>query len=74
MELGEGVQRAVITGNVFRGLERITNHSPGTVRLADNAAERKPEVPVAASQPVESPQLIQRRRPLRDLFRPRRRR
>ena len=74
VELGEGVQRAVITGNVFRGLERITNHSPGTVRLADNAAERKPEVPVAASQPVESPQLIQRRRPLRDLFRPRRRR
>ncbi len=74
VRLGEGVQRAVITGNVFRGRERITNHSQGTVRVADNAADSIPEVPVAASQPVESPQWIQRRRGLRDLFRPRRRR
>ena len=74
VELGEGVQRAVITGNVFRGQQQITNRSQADARVADNAAERKPEVPVAAVQPVEAPEWTQRRRPLRDLFRRGRRR
>jgi hypothetical protein len=72
VELGEGVERAVITGNVFRGQARITNHARGEVRVAENAAERKPEVPAATSEPVETRHRI-RRRPLRDLFRPGRR-
>ncbi len=39
IELGEKVRRAVITGNVFNGTERIANHSQGQVKLADNAGE-----------------------------------
>lgn len=68
IELGEGVDRAVIAGNVFRGQAQITNHARGDVRVADNAAERKPEVPAPASEPVETRRRV-RRRPLRDLFR-----
>lgn len=39
IELGEGVRRAVITGNVFTGPVRIANQSKGSVQIADNAAE-----------------------------------
>ncbi len=39
IELGEKVRRAVITGNVFNGTERIANHSQGQDKLADNAGE-----------------------------------
>lgn len=39
IELGEGIRRAVITGNVLTGKERITNLSKGVVKLADNAGE-----------------------------------
>ena len=39
IELGEGVRRAVITGNVFTGPARITNHSQGNVQIANNADE-----------------------------------
>lgn len=39
IELGEGVRRAVITGNVFTGPARITNQSKGSVQIADNAAD-----------------------------------
>ena len=39
IELGEGIRRAVITGNVLTGKERITNRSKGQVKLADNASE-----------------------------------
>jgi hypothetical protein len=35
--LGEEVQRAVITGNVFTGPMRITNASKGSVKIAENA-------------------------------------
>jgi hypothetical protein len=38
IELGPGVKRAVITGNVLKGTERIDNHSEGSVKIADNAA------------------------------------
>lgn len=39
IELGEAVRRAVITGNVFTGPEKVTNRSKGQVRLADNAGD-----------------------------------
>lgn len=39
IELGENVRRAVITGNLFTGKERIANRSTGQVKLADNAGE-----------------------------------
>ncbi len=39
IELGEGVRRAVITGNVFTGPARVMNQSKGSVQIADNAAE-----------------------------------
>jgi hypothetical protein len=39
VELGEGVKRAVITGNILRGKERITNHSKGTVEISGNAGD-----------------------------------
>ena len=35
--LGEGVRRAVITGNVFTGPAQIANASKGSVKIADNA-------------------------------------
>jgi hypothetical protein len=38
IELGEGVKRAVITGNIFTGDARIDNRSHGSVQIADNAA------------------------------------
>lgn len=38
IELGEAVQRAIVTDNLLRGPERIVNRSKGTVRLADNVA------------------------------------
>jgi len=37
VKLGERVQRAVITGNILRGAERITNASKGQVKITDNA-------------------------------------
>jgi len=39
IELGEKVRRAVISDNLFKGPERIANHSKGTVKIANNAAE-----------------------------------
>jgi hypothetical protein len=39
VELGEGVRRAVITGNVLAGPERIVNRSQGQVKIADNACD-----------------------------------
>jgi hypothetical protein len=39
IELGVGVRRAVITGNVFKGAERIANGSRGSVKNADNAGD-----------------------------------
>ena len=39
IELGEQVRRAVISDNLMRGRERIANHSKGTVKIANNAAE-----------------------------------
>ncbi len=38
VELGEGVRRAVITGNIFTGAARIANRSRGSVQIADNAS------------------------------------
>jgi hypothetical protein len=37
VSLGEGVRRAVITGNVMTGPTRISNTSTGSVHIADNA-------------------------------------
>jgi Pectate lyase superfamily protein len=39
LELGEGLRRAVITGNLFPGQPRITNHSQGQVVISDNAGQ-----------------------------------
>jgi len=39
IELGEKVRRAVISDNLFKGRERIANHSKGVVKIANNAAE-----------------------------------
>jgi hypothetical protein len=39
IELGEKVRRAVITGNLITGKERIANHSTGRVQMADNASD-----------------------------------
>jgi hypothetical protein len=38
IELGEGVARAVISGNVMTGKERIANRSNGSVQIDSNAA------------------------------------
>ena len=38
IQLGEAVDRAVITDNVFAGPVQITNHSKGSVQIANNAA------------------------------------
>jgi len=76
VELGKDVKRAVITGNVFRGQAQLTNHGQGDVRVADNAAEKKPAAPVAADQPsvgARPPgpqQHIQHRAAPRGFFRP----
>jgi len=40
VELGEGVRRAVITGNVLVGSARITNRSPGRVQVSDNVSDQ----------------------------------
>jgi hypothetical protein len=39
IELGEGVRRAVVSDNVFSGATRITNHSKGTIKIANNAGD-----------------------------------
>jgi hypothetical protein len=39
IELGESVRRAVITGNIFAGKARVTNHSKGQVMVSDNASD-----------------------------------
>lgn len=39
VELGEGVRRAVITGNIFTGKLRVTNRSQGQVVLSDNVSD-----------------------------------
>jgi hypothetical protein len=51
VELGRDVQRAVITGNVFRGQAQVGNYSRGDVRVADNAAEKKPETTSPETRP-----------------------
>jgi hypothetical protein len=40
IELGEGVRRAVITGNLITGSPRITNQSKGQVVIAENASDK----------------------------------
>lgn len=42
LELGEGVRRAVITGNIMAGPARIANRSQGSIQIADNADEPAP--------------------------------
>lgn len=37
IRLGEGVRRAVVTGNVFTGPARVENQSKGSVKIAENA-------------------------------------
>jgi len=39
VELGEAVDRAVITDNLIAGWAQITNHSKGSVQIANNAAK-----------------------------------
>jgi hypothetical protein len=39
IDLGEGVRRAVITGNLITGTERINNRSQGKVVVSDNASD-----------------------------------
>lgn len=39
IELGSGVQRAVITGNLMHGPSRIINNSKGNIVIANNAAD-----------------------------------
>ena len=39
IELGEGVRRAVITGNIFTGKARVSNRSKGQIMIGDNAGE-----------------------------------
>lgn len=39
IELGEDVRRAVLTGNVLTGKERIANRSKGQVKISDNVGE-----------------------------------
>ncbi len=73
VELGEAVQRAVITGNVFRGAEQITNRSRGDVRIADNAAEKQPEAEAVEPPPQPGPYRIPRRGLFHGRFRSRRR-
>ena len=52
--LAEGVQRAVITGNLITGTERIANESNGTVQIANNAAtETKPADTLQISETVD---------------------
>ncbi|MBN2473951.1 MAG: hypothetical protein JXB62_05055 [Pirellulales bacterium] len=64
IELGEDVRRAVVTDNLFRGLAQITNHSQGTVQIANNAADPPPEAPEVAPEPEPTgqPQLRPARR------------
>jgi hypothetical protein len=45
VSLGKAVRRAVITGNVFAGPERVTNASNGNVRIADNAGDPQADGP-----------------------------
>lgn len=40
IQLGQRVTRAVISGNLFTGEERITNLSPGSVQIDANAASK----------------------------------
>lgn len=40
IRLGEGVRRAVITGNAFAGEQRITNNAKGKVEIGMNVGER----------------------------------
>jgi hypothetical protein len=40
VELQRKVRRAVITGNLFTGPPRITNHSQGSVQIANNAGNQ----------------------------------
>jgi hypothetical protein len=39
VEIGEGVRRAVVTGNIIAGKARITNRSKGSVKIGDNAED-----------------------------------
>ncbi|MCC6486175.1 MAG: hypothetical protein IT364_01630 [Candidatus Hydrogenedentes bacterium] len=40
VRLGPGVQRAIVSENLFKGTERITNESTGTVVITGNAASK----------------------------------
>ena len=39
IDLGENVRRAIISENIYRGKERIANHSKGNVKIANNAGD-----------------------------------
>ncbi len=39
IELGEGVRRAVITGNIIVGKSRLVNRSKGQVAINDNVSD-----------------------------------
>ena len=44
ISLGQGVQRALITDNLFKGKLRVTNRTKSNVILSNNASEEtKPE-------------------------------
>lgn len=51
VELGTGVRRAVITGNLFGGRERITNNSSGNAVIANNVSDELPDVSIS-QQPL----------------------
>jgi len=61
IELGEAVDRAVITDNVFAGPAQITNNSKGSVQIANNAdrpggrAERSKGKPETAGKNAPRP-------------------
>jgi Pectate lyase superfamily protein len=39
IELGENVRKAVITDNIYKGTERLVNHSKGNVKIANNVGD-----------------------------------
>jgi hypothetical protein len=41
IELGEEVRRAVVTENIISGAARITSRSKGSVKIADNSADKE---------------------------------
>ncbi len=52
--LGEGVRRAVVTGNVFSGPAQVANQSQGNVQIANNADEPPAEPEEAEAEAKET--------------------